>query len=102
MEHIIFAIIYLVVAVGAFLLGKYVKPAIMNSETITAISAWVYKFVISAKNQFEDGQGEEKLAYVTVLVKELCNRVGVKLTDEQIRALIEDAYDIMKETEKQD
>lgn len=102
MENIIYAIIYLVVAVAAFLFGKYVRPAIINSATIQAISAWVYKFVVSAQNQFGTDNGEKKLEYVTELVKALCEKVGIKLTDEQIRALIEDAYKQMKEGEKQE
>ena len=100
MEQIIFAVIYLIVAVVAFFLGKYIKPALLNSETITAISAWVYKFVVSAKNQYKDGEGDAKRAYVTQLIKQLADQIGIKLTDEQIRALIEDAYTIMKQEEK--
>ena len=88
--------------IGAFLLGKYVTPKLLNNETIAILSTWVYKFVVSAQNQYGTNHGKEKLDYVTILVKELCNKLNISLTDEQIRALIEDAYKTMKEGEKQE
>lgn len=101
MGQIIYALIYLVVTVAAFLLGKYVTPKILTNETLITLGEWVYKFVVSAKNQYEDGQGEEKREYVTQLIKELCKKVRIELTDDQIRALIEDAYQQMKNGEGQ-
>lgn len=96
MDNIIYYGIMLVIAVVTFLLGKYVFPKIkLDSNTFSTLTSWVYKFVVSAKNQFEDGQGKEKLAYVTEQVKVLCEKYNIDLTDEQIRALIEDAYDLM-------
>lgn len=101
MDRIIYYAVGLVIAIITFLLGKYVFPHInINSDKIATISAWVYKFVVSAKNQF-DGKytGEQKLEYVTTQIKTLCDKYKIELNDEQIRALIEDAYDMMKETQ---
>lgn len=96
MDNIIYYGIMLVIAVVTFLLGKYVFPKVkLDSTALTTLTDWVYKFVVSAKNQFEDGQGKEKLAYVTEQVKVLCDKYKINLTEEQIRALIEDAYDLM-------
>lgn len=104
MNNIIYYAISLVIAVVTFLLGKYVFPAVkqyigeLDAGTITGIASWVYKFVVSAKNQFDDNCGEQKLQYVTEQVVALCDKYGVDLTDEQIRALIEDAYVSMKKS----
>ena len=99
MNDIIYYAIGLVLSAIGFVLGKYVFPKIkIDSKIIETISSWVYKFVVSAKNQFEGKYtGEQKLAYVTEQVKALCAKYKVQLTDEQIRALIEDAYDLMKQ-----
>lgn len=97
MADIIYYAIGLVIAIVTFLLGKYVFPTIKKSDKLSDIVSWVYKFVISAKNQFGDNKGEEKREYVTKQIKTLCEKYRVELTDEQIRALIEDAYDMMKE-----
>jgi uncharacterized protein YpuA (DUF1002 family) len=99
MENIIYYAISLAVAIVGWVFGRYVFPKInIDTNKLQAISDWVYKFVVSAKNQFEGKYtGEQKLAYVTEQVKVLCNKYKITLTDEQIRALIEDAYDIVKD-----
>ena len=99
MDNIIYYAVGLVLSIAMFLLGKYVFPKInLSSDKISTISDWVYKFVVSAKNQF-DGKytSEQKLAYVTEQVEVLCKKYKIELSDEQIRALMEDAYDMMKE-----
>lgn len=101
MSQIIYAVIYLAITVAAFLLGKYVAPKLLTSETLNYLSAWVYKFVISAKNQYDGGKGTEKREYVTTLIKELCKKAHIELTGDQIRALIEEAYQQMKAGEEQ-
>lgn len=104
MNDIIYYAISLIIAVVTFLLGKYVFPTVkqyfdgLDLHNVTGIASWVYKFVVSAKNQFDDNCGEQKLTYVTKQVKTLCDKYKIDLTDEQIRALIEDAYIEMKKS----
>ena len=103
MDKIIICAIQLVITIASFLLGKYVFPAVkqyfseLNNENVSTVAYWVYKFVISAKNQFGDNCGKQKLEYVTEQVSDFCQRNNINLTDEQIRALIEDAYVLMKQ-----
>jgi uncharacterized protein YpuA (DUF1002 family) len=101
LDNIIFYAVGLVISIIAFLCGKYVFPSLKNNEIISDITSWVYKFVVSAKNQFGDNKGKEKLAYVTEQVNALCEKYKINLTDEQIRALIESAYDAMKQAQKE-
>lgn len=101
MNDIIFYAIELVIAIVAFLLGKYVFPTVKDTilgSNFAGLAIWVYKFVVSAKNQFGDNNGEKKLEYVTEQVKKMCKKYKIDLTDEQIRALIEDAYTEMKKS----
>lgn len=101
MDDIYYALIQLIIAIVAFLLGKYVFPNLKkitdsNNEFIAALSTWVYNFVIDAKNTFDnDVEGEEKREWVYGHVSELLDKWGVVLTSEQIYALIESAYDKM-------
>ena len=101
MNQIIFTAIELILLIIAFLIGKFVNPKLMASQTLKDISAWVYKFVVSARNQFPDSAGADKREYVTNLIIQLCKQYNIKLTDEQIRALIEEAYSSMKAGEKE-
>ena len=97
-NQIIYLAIELALMVVMYLLGKYVAPKLLTDSTFKVLTAWVYKFVVSAENQYGSGTGEEKREYVTELIQELCKKVHIKLTDEQIRALIEEAVNTMKET----
>ena len=102
MNDIIYYAISLVIAIVTFLLGKYVFPTVkqyvdsLDLNNATGMAYWVYKFVVSAKNQFNDNCGKQKLEYVTEQVKALCDKYEIDLTEAQIRALIEDAYTEMK------
>lgn len=99
MNDIIYYAIELLIAIFALLIGRYVCPKVKDvvlGSNFSGIVTWVYKFVVSAKNQFGDNNGEKKLEYVTAQVKKLCEKYKIDLTDEQIRALIEDAYTQMK------
>lgn len=99
MNHILYYIIGLAISLVGYVVGRYIFPKIhIDVDKVQVISDWVYKFVVSAKNQFEGKYtGEQKLDYVTKQIKILCDKYKVKLNDEQIRALIEDAYDIIKQ-----
>ena len=101
MSQIIYVAIELIVMIIAFLLGKYVFVNPSYLETVETISFWVKKLVISAKAIFEDGQGDAKREYVVNAIKIIAKKLKIDLTDEQIRALIEDAYNAMKAAEKE-
>ena len=100
MDDIIFAVIQLVIAIIAFLIGKYIFPNLKkltdsNNEFVAALSTWVFNFVVDAKNSLKDAEGEEKREWVYAQVSELLDKWGVVLSSEQIYALIESAYDKM-------
>lgn len=99
--EIIMKVVEAVILILAFLFGKYVMPKFANNQDLTYLIKWVNKLVLSAKNIYEDNQGKEKLAYVTGALKEICKKAHIEITDEQIRALIEEAYNIMKQAEKE-
>lgn len=101
MNQIIYLVIQLVLMIIAYVLGKYVTPKLVTNKTIAVLSEWAYKLVVSAKRIFEDGEGEVKREYVTKAIKAICKKCNISLTEEQIRALIEDAYELMKQTEKE-
>lgn len=90
------------ILIVAFLIGKYIIPKFTakDAATFNIIIKWVEAFVISAKNLMSDATGEEKKAAVTEQVKNLLSDKykQVNLTDDQISALIEKAYDTVVAT----
>lgn len=103
MDHVIYAAVYFGVTLGAFLLGKYVFPNIPQSVTdkLGELSKWAEKFVEWAK-EFKKGQtGEEKMAAVVEQLKKIADEAGLNVTEEQLRAIAQAAYNAMKAGEKE-
>lgn len=99
MDQIMTTAIELVVLVFAVILGRYAIPFIktrVDSDKLALISTWALKFVVSAENCFVgSGRGDEKRDQVTMWLKEKADELGLKLTEDQIRTILEDAYTTM-------
>ena len=101
MTNVIIIIIENIIVIGAFLIGRYLLPKfkIPDNNTTRFLSEWAYKFVVDAKNTIaSDGLGKKN--YVTRKMAALTRRYGIKISYDQISALIEDAYSAMKAGEK--
>ena len=99
MEQIVTTTIELVVLIVAVLIGKYLIPYFrtnVDMSRLALISTWALKFVKTAENVFSgSGRGDEKREQVTAWLKEKANEIGIELTEDQIRTLLEDAYTTM-------
>lgn len=102
MDHstIIF-ILQLLVLIGAFVFGKYVKPNI-PAETFTdmaskfeIIVAWAEKFVAWAAYFKKDKTGKEKMEAVISELRDIADKYGIEITDNQLKAIAQAAYDQM-------
>ena len=74
MNNIIILAIQLAVAVGAFALGKYV--------------VWAREFM-------KTSSGKEKMDKVVEQLKKIADEAGLKVTEEQLRAIAQTAYEAM-------
>lgn len=94
-NSILWTLVQLAILVVSALIGKYIIPKISQKDValFNTILKWVDAFVISAKNLMSDKSGEEKKAAVTEQIRGILEKYNVTLTDEQISALIEKAYD---------
>lgn len=103
MDNVIYAAVYFGVTLGAFLLGKYVFPNIPKTVTdkLASLSEWATQFVEWAK-EFKKGQtGEEKMAAVVEQLKKIADEAGLNVTEEQLKAIAQTAYNAMKAGEKE-
>lgn len=103
MDNVIYAAVYFGVTLGAFLLGKYVFPNIPKTVTdkLTSLSEWAAQFVEWAK-EFKKGQtGEEKMVAVVEQLKKIADEAGLNVTEEQLKAIAQTAYNAMKAGEKE-
>lgn len=103
MNDIIMLAVQLGVAVAAFLVGKYVFPNIPKSvtEKLNSLSAWAAQFVIWAKQFMQTQSGEEKMAAVVKKLKEIADEAGLEVTEDQLKAIAQSAYNAMKAGEKE-
>ncbi|MEY8517161.1 phage holin, LLH family [Lachnospiraceae bacterium 29-84] len=103
MNDIIFLAVQLGIAVAAFIAGKYVFPNIPKNvmDKLTTLSQWAAKFVEWAKEFMKKQTGEEKMAAVVEKLKEIADEAGIEVTEDQLRAIAQSAYNAMKAGEKE-
>lgn len=104
MDNIIVLAIQLAVAVAAFALGKYVFPNIPKSvsEKLQELSGWAEQFVIWAREFMKSASGKEKMDKVVEQLKKIADEAGLKVTEEQLRAIAQTAYEAMMAGKKED
>lgn len=102
MDNVIYAAVYFAVTLGAFLIGKYVCPNIPKTVTdkLGELSEWAAKFVEWAKEFKKDKTGEEKMAAVVEQLKKIADEAGLNVTEDQLKAIAQTAYNAMKAGEK--
>ena len=109
MDHstIIF-ILQLIVLIAAFLFGKYIKPNI-PSETFNDVAskfeiivAWAEKFVAWAAYFKKDKTGKEKMEAVISELRDIADKYGIEITDNQLKAIAQAAYDQMVKGENKE
>ena len=98
MDRIIFLAIQLFFMVGGYLVGKYIMPTHGNEilKSLEFMSTWATNFVHYAA-QYLDASGTEKMNYVCEKLREITAANGIEMTDEQIKSIIQAAYDAMKD-----
>ena len=99
-QKLLMDLLEIVVIVVFSAIGRYVIPYLktkLSQQKMDSLILWAEKFVSMAENMITDEKsGNQKLDMVTKLVSDKANELNVPLTDEQIRALIEDACISMK------
>lgn len=100
-NQILADVLDLVVILVFTLIGRYLIPYLktrLSAEKMDNILKWAEKFVIMAENITDkESAGEEKRELVTKLIEDKATELKIPLTDEQIRALIETAYNTMEQ-----
>ena len=103
MNDIIILAVQLGLTVAAFVVGKYVFPNIPKNvvDKLNTLSQWAAQFVVWAKEFMKKETGEEKMAAVVEKLKEIADEAGIEVTEDQLRAIAQSAYNAMKAGEKE-
>lgn len=97
-KEVIFSIIYCLVTVGAFCAGKFIFPKIPASvkDKLVDLAEWAAKFVVWAREFLKTESGEKKMAAVVEQLKQIAAEAGIEVTEEQLKAIAQTAYEAMK------
>lgn len=97
-KDIIFSIIYCAVTVGAFCAGKYIFPNIPASvkDKLENLAEWAAKFVVWAREFKKTESGKEKMEAVVKQLKAIAAEAGLDVTEDQLKAIAQTAYEAMK------
>ena len=103
MNDIILLAVQLGIAIVAFVAGKYVFPKVPKTVTdkLNMLSQWAAQFVVWAKEFMKKQTGEEKMAAVVEKLKEIADEAGLDVTEDQLKAIAQSAYNAMKAGEKE-
>lgn len=102
-KNTMFAIIYVIITVIAYLTGKYIFPNVPQEvkNKLDILADWATKFVIWAKEFLDKKTGAEKMAAVVEQLKRIADEAGIEVTEEQLKAIAQAAYEAMKAGEKE-
>lgn len=105
MDEFVFKIVQLVVIIVAGLIGRYLIPWIKTKIEMNKLEEslkWIEAFVKAAQQTIKGEKvNEEKFEKVLQWTKEKLDEIGVEMTEEQIRALIESSVYEMKDSAKE-
>lgn len=103
MNDIILLAVQLGIAVAAFVAGKYVFLKVPKTVTdkLNVLSQWAAQFVVWAKEFMKKQTGEEKMAAVVEKLKEIADEAGLDVTEDQLKAIAQSAYNALKAGEKE-
>ena len=104
-------LIQLILIVGAYLVGRYIVPNVPQetiqdaTAKVNLIISYADKFVSWAKWFMKDYTGAERMAAVVEQLMNIANRYNLDISEEEIKAIAQKAYDQMqagiKEAENQ-
>lgn len=97
-------IIQILILVGSYIFGRYILPSMTaNQQTIkdvidqtNLIITWADSFVAYAKQFMKKENGPAKMQMVVEHLLEIAKRNGINLSETEIKAIAQKAYDSMK------
>lgn len=105
MNELVLEIVKLVVMLVVTGVCAYAVPYLKSSigaDELDRVSFWAKQFVLKAQQVMWAKTGEERKAYVKDAMKEITREANIKITDEQMDALIEASVKAMKMNEMND
>lgn len=98
-EEIITIVAKVIIIVIATVIGRYLIPWIkakLGTDKLELIKKWALIFVNAAENTIKgEKKGAERCKVVTEWISTKANEIGIQMTADDVRSVLEDAYNIM-------
>lgn len=100
-NEIISLVVQLVIVVAAFIFGRCILPKYKDeienaNQWFQVLLNYAESFVAYARQFLNDYSGEEKMDSVVEKLGEVCEKFGIDVDQETLRAIGQKAYDAMK------
>ena len=96
MGDIIYFGIMLAISILSFVMGQFVFPKIPN-DNMEIIEKWAIKIVHFCRQFLAGEEGEKKMEKAISLLDQIQHKYDMNLTEEELKAIIQYAYDKMKQ-----
>lgn len=95
---VIVMVISCIVTVVAFCVGKYIFPQLPADvqDKLIMLSEWAAQFVVWAREFKKTETGKQKMAAVVDQLKQIAAERGIEVTEDQLKAIAQTAYEAMK------
>lgn len=95
---IIVMVISCIVTVAAFCAGKFVFPNLPADvqDKLLTLTEWAAQFVVWAREFKKTETGQQKMAAVVDQLKQIAAERGIEVTEDQLKAIAQTAYEAMK------
>lgn len=93
-RELILQIIQVLISVAAFIITRYLVPAIrewMRGTQLEQIVAWTGQAVLAAEQMYSSHTGKERKVIVTQFLRKMLLHKNITLSDEELEMLIEAA-----------
>ena len=96
MDDIIYFGIMLAISILSFIMGKFVFPKIPN-DNMEIIEKWAIKIVHFCLQFLAGEEKKKKMEKAISLLDQIQHKYDMNLTEEELKAIIQYAYDKMKQ-----
>ena len=103
MDHdLIMAVIQLAVLLITYVIGRYVMPKMSKdtvkniTDTATMVLDYATSFCSYAQQFMKAQTGAERMEWVVESINTICAKNGIEISEAEIRAIAQRAYNLMK------
>lgn len=100
-EQILFLVLEIAAILIGYAMGRYCPQEVKDYiyDEMEVLTIWAEKFVRWARQFMDGATGAQKMAAVVGKLKDIANKFDIEITEDELKAITQSAYDAMKAAE---